>query len=323
MNKFGDPQVDYFKIFGGTSPNPVHLIDTSRTTLKYLEGLEKGLSYFFRLRAVGKDGVESDYSNEEEIYIRDTEPGSNLIINEGFEQGLDYWSFQLDSAVSASVQTGAGLCHFNIQDGGGLYRDVQIRQDFIPLYQGRNYLFEFDARADKSRIIEVILGEGKSPWRDYSQLDYIAVSTDWEHHSYAFKMLESTDLDASLMINAGGEAGDLYIDKLSLKMETSVGTEDSQTPAGFKLYQGYPNPFDKSTRIDWLLPEKCTVKLCVFNAWGQKVKEFSYPDQVPGKYSREIQLNNHISGVYYYTLEAKSLFSAGIYRDTKRLVLLK
>jgi len=325
MNTFGDTQVEYFEIYGGNTPRPTTLIDTSHTTLKYLNGLPEGEPYYFRIRAVEKNGTKSEYSNEAEVFIRDTEPGSNLIVNGDFSQNLDYWSFEVDSSASALVQTGDSICHIEIQEGGDDPLDVQIIQTNIPLYQGQSYLLEFDAMGGESRIMEVLIGAGESPWTDYSQLNYTPLVTFWEHHQYAFEMKDPTDLNARLLLNVGNYEGDLYVDNVSLKMEQHPSKVLSPAPArtDFLLHPNHPNPFLRSTHIDCDLPEECSVVLTIYNALGQKVKEFIHQDQGPGRYSKEIRFNDYSTGVYYYTLEAIPVRSARSYRDTKRMVLLK
>jgi len=63
FNKFGDTNVAYYRIYGGTTPQPTNLLATSSTTQKRLTNLENGRLYYFRVTAVNKGGVESDYSN--------------------------------------------------------------------------------------------------------------------------------------------------------------------------------------------------------------------------------------------------------------------
>lgn len=54
FNKFGDTNVAYYRIYGGTTPQPTNLLATSSTTLKRLTNLENGRLYYFRVTAVDK-----------------------------------------------------------------------------------------------------------------------------------------------------------------------------------------------------------------------------------------------------------------------------
>jgi len=321
FNKFDDNNVDYYNIYGGTSPHPISLIDISRSTLKSLTDLQNGIHYYFRVTAVDKNGLESGYSNEEDVIIRDMEPGTNLIINGDFTYALDAWIWKVDSSASAEIQAGDSVCNFEIEDGGSNFIDVQLRQNNIPLILGQNYLLEFDAWADENRIVEVMLGEDHPPYTDYSRLGYTALNTGSKRFTYSFEMNESTDLNARMLISAGGSAENIYMDNISLKIDAPSMTENRfKTDSKFLLYPNYPNPFSSSTIIEYDIPETSFVKLTIYNSLGQKLADYINAKQIAGSYSREIQLGNYGSGVYFYSLEAKALHSAKCYHKTNRMI---
>jgi len=324
MNKFGDNQVDHYKIYGGTSPHPTSVIDTSRTPLKHLAGLEKGVHYYFRVTAIDKNGSESGYSNEEDIVIRDTEPGSNLLINGDFSYGLDSWVWEVDSTASAEVQADDSVCSFVIQKGGEHLRDVQLWQNDILLIMGQSYVFEFDAWAEKTRIVEIGVGEDQSPFTDYSRLGYTALHSEPNRYRYTFEMKEATDLNSRVLIYAGTSAEDIHMDNISLKLEVPSKTDDKPQAAGrFLLYPNYPNPFSSVTWIEYDLPERSFVKLTIYNSTGQKVKDYINAEQTSGRHSREIRLRDYSSGVYFYSLKAIAVHTANLYQKTNRMILLK
>jgi len=324
FNKFGDSKVDHYRIYGGTSPHPASLMDTSRTTLKKLADLPGGQRYYFRVTAVDIQGVESAYSNEEDVILRNTEPGSNLIINGDFSQSLDAWEIEVDSATSAEVQVVDSICHFQIRNGGNRRAQVQLKQEDIPLFHGETYLFEFDAWAREARILEMIIGEADLPYRDYSLLGFTALDRERKHYAFTFEMKEAPDNNACLRINAGGSMEDLYLDNISLKMEQATNVGDlSRTDKEFKLYPNYPNPFHAETRIRYFLPEPGSVKLSLYNTMGQKVEEFILAEQVAGHHSWEIQMLQNKPGIYFYSLEAKAKYSSGYYCKTNRMILIR
>ena len=324
MNKFGDDDVAYYNIYGGTTPNPLSLIDTSRTSLKRLANLENGRHYYFRVTAVDQYGTESGFSNEENLIIRDLAPGSNLIINGNFTYGLDSWIWEVDSLASAEVQVSDSVCSFYIPQGGSNVTDVQLRQNNIPLIQGQNYILEFDAWSDETRIVEVMVGKDISPFTNYSRNGYTAVSTDSEQYTYSFKMEQATDLNARLAINAGTSTENLYLDNISLRMDVQSGHSDPYAAVGeFTLYPNYPNPFSSSTTIAYSLPQASHVKLSIYNMLGQLMEAYIFDDQTAGMQSREIQLGHLSSGVYYYSLDVKALHSAKRYKETNRMILIK
>jgi hypothetical protein len=145
-------------------------------------------------------------------------PGKNLIINGDFSNDLYAWNWEVDHQASAEVQLIDRVCNFVIQNGGQDYKDIQLKQDSILLIHGQNYLFEFDARADEPRVVEIKIVEGDSPFTNYSRIDKVALTSTLKRFTYIFEMKESTDNNARVVINAGGSDINIFIDNLSLKM---------------------------------------------------------------------------------------------------------
>jgi hypothetical protein len=62
-----------YRIYGGTSTNPVTKIDSSTTsisdTFKILTGLTRGRVYYFRVTAVNLDGAESAFSIQKQVTV--------------------------------------------------------------------------------------------------------------------------------------------------------------------------------------------------------------------------------------------------------------
>ncbi len=88
-------------------------------------------------------------------------------------------------------------------------------------------------------------------------------------------------------------------------------------PNSFSLEQNYPNPFNPSTTIRYSIAKSEHVKLIVYDVLGRKVATLVDEIQNPGIYNVTFNASNLSSGVYFYRIEA------GMYSDTKRMVLLK
>ena len=318
FNKFGDDNVDYYNIYGGPAPNPTSLIDTSRNTLKQLVGLQNGLHYYFRVKAVDKSGLESDFSNEEDIYVNITQPGTNLIINGDFANALYAWEWQANSPASAEVQVVDNACNIVIQNGGQNFNDIQLKQDSILLIQGQNYILEFDARAENTRAMELKLTGDDSPFTDYSRFGYTALTSTAKHFSCYFKMEGPTDNNSRLEINAGTSDINMYIDNLSLKIDVPskfelISEEDSK----FLLFPNYPNPFSQSTTIDYTIPKQCFVTLTIYDGSGRVVDILVNKMQPPGNYKTIFDASQLDNGVYYYQIVA------GNFMQTQKMLLLR
>jgi hypothetical protein len=95
------------------------------------------------------------------------------------------------------------------------------------------------------------------------------------------------------------------------------------TPAlPLTLYQNSPNPFNPSTTIGYYIPEKCLVKLDVFDVVGARVARLVSSEEASGYHSVEwkgtgVNGDRVASGVYFYRL------TAGKKTVSRKMVLLQ
>jgi hypothetical protein len=69
-----------------------------------------------------------------------------------------------------------------------------------------------------------------------------------------------------------------------------------------RLYPNYPNPFNASTTVIYVLAERATVQLNVYNILGRRVREVFTEIQRPGRYQIQLNAEDHASGVYLLEL---------------------
>jgi hypothetical protein len=218
FNQFGDPNVAYYRIYGGTSPQPTTLLATSTTTLKRLTNLENGRRYYFRITAVNQEGLESEYSNEESIVVNIFGPGQNMIQNGDFSQWTASWVWSCGGTASAQWMIENGVSHFKITAGGSASTDIQLRQAGIRLMRGTDYIFEFDAWAQAPRIIEAKVEKNGSPWTNYGKIGFSYVTPQKKRFRYPFTMQDPSESDARVVLNLGTSPYDVYVDNLSLSV---------------------------------------------------------------------------------------------------------
>ena len=95
-------------------------------------------------------------------------------------------------------------------------------------------------------------------------------------------------------------------------------------PTDFKLDQNYPNPFNPSTTISYSLPFESVVKIIVYNALGQTVREvINDQQQTAGKKFIPFTGSGLSSGIYFYSITAKSIDGTREFHDVKKMVVLK
>ncbi len=106
--------------------------------------------------------------------------------------------------------------------------------------------------------------------------------------------------------------------------------EQTQTglPKEYELLGNYPNPFNPSTTISYLLPYISQVELKIYDIMGREIKSFNIASQTPGRQTLTWDGTNRngvpvSSGVYLYRITMKSLENYETFVKTSKLMLLK
>ena len=103
-------------------------------------------------------------------------------------------------------------------------------------------------------------------------------------------------------------------------------TNSSEQPVVYDLKQNFPNPFNPSTTIRFLVPEDAIVSLKVYNIAGVEVASLvNGSNYLPGFY--DINFNTSIynlpSGAYFYKLTASPVSGGNIFTQVKKMILIK
>ena len=106
--------------------------------------------------------------------------------------------------------------------------------------------------------------------------------------------------------------------KLGSRVATGVEKIDIAVPASFRLEQNFPNPFNPSTTIRFIVEKTSRVTLKVYNLIGQEVSTLVNDLKPAGTYEASFDAGSLASGVYMYRLTSDAGFSA-----TRKLILLK
>ncbi len=96
-----------------------------------------------------------------------------------------------------------------------------------------------------------------------------------------------------------------------------TGVEPVNTPADFKLYNNYPNPFNPVTTFRFDIPANSEVVLQVYDVNGKMVEELVNRKMNAGSYHVDWNAAESSSGIYFCT------FKAGSYTATQKIVLIK
>jgi hypothetical protein len=324
FNKFGDSNVDYYNIYGGTTPSSTDILDTSKLTMKKLSNLQNHCEYYFRVKAIDEYGNESDYSNEENVFVNFIDPGQNIIINGDFAAGKDPWKLEVTGSASAIWNIEDGVSHFNVINGGNEIDEIQLSQNGLGLIQGNDYIFEFDARADEPRIIEIKVEQDSSTAINYSKIGFSALTPVMTHFEYPFKMEDQTDFNARVVINTGNSNVDVYIDNISLKeVQSEIDETMPGVPSQYRLIGNSPNPFSVLTKISFFIPQISHVNIKIYNVCGEFVQELIDEKMENGEHTLDFNAAHISAGIYFCQFEARSTINSKRYRATQKMLLIK
>jgi hypothetical protein len=325
FNKFGDKNVDKYFIYGGLTPNPVTLLDSTISTSIDMTNLINNYRYYFRVTARNIDGTGSPFSNEENVLVRFTVPGQNMILNGDFSNGSSNWTFNARNGAQAQGSVVNGEYCVTVTNSGTAYSDIQLIQESFPMIQGRTYVFEFDARAASNRILEPRVAQNGGSFIVYSRTGPIVVTPQTQHYRYQFQMTDPTDYVARVVMNCGTSNSTCYIDNVSVKesVPSTIGDKGPDIPKDFVLYANYPNPFNPSTVIRYALPEPGQVTLEVFDLVGQRVANVVDVQQDAGSHQMKFNGANLASGVYLYRVEFKPRDGSTSQVSINKMILLK
>ena len=83
---------------------------------------------------------------------------------------------------------------------------------------------------------------------------------------------------------------------------------DVRTLDEFVLEQNFPNPFNPTTTIGYVLKEKSNANLILLNAIGEEITVLVNEEQEKGFHKVDFNAANLPSGVYFYRLKLEILY---------------
>ncbi|MBN1781388.1 aryl-sulfate sulfotransferase [bacterium] len=328
FNKFGDPDVASYRVYGRKTSGPLQLMaETSQPYYIFDENdIDNNSIYYFRVKAVNSQGTASPYSNEEMVRINMTPAGTNMLTNGDFSSGLADWTFEVRGSAAADAEVEQGELHFDIGQPGDYIYEIQLRQEGFELRQGETYQFEFDAHADQARTIEAKVGQASGSYINYSKIGLSYVRTRTDHFTYTFVMEDPTDYYGRAVFNMGTNESDVFIDNISLiRLDTSDTPRNPVpgVPETFSLSPVYPNPFNPDTQVRFTIPEESDVVLDVVDLLGRTVVTLHREQLNAGHYSRPVRCRNLESGLYFIRMRAVAAGSGKTIQKVRKMSLIR
>ena len=89
------------------------------------------------------------------------------------------------------------------------------------------------------------------------------------------------------------------------------------------MEQNYPNPFNPQTTIQYKIPEKSVITINVYNVLGELIEELIDQPHEAGVHELEFDASNLGSGVYFYSMNARTFDGSRSSFDVKKMMLIK
>ncbi|MFY0698480.1 MAG: phosphodiester glycosidase family protein [Balneola sp.] len=130
-----------------------------------------------------------------------------------------------------------------------------------------------------------------------------------------------------VIISNFGVATDRYVVAdairfVGIENNTGVYSEDEySTPANFRILPAYPNPFNPSTTINYVLSVSSTITVEVFDIVGRKVTTLFSGKKNNGTHTISWNASSQSSGVYLIKVKAEN--SSGSFTDIQKVTLIK
>ena len=157
--------------------------------------------------------------------------------------------------------------------------------------------------------------------------DIIGIGVNWGNahtknsNSYVID-IENSDLlnnhrkNFEMIYNSlSGESSEILEIKMLLN---SIFSFNDQLPLSFSLEQNFPNPFNPSTNIRFVLPEKQEVSLKITNMLGQVVSEpLEKKPYDAGIHNIKFNASDLPNGIYIYSINSEK------YNQSRKMIILK
>ncbi len=109
-----------------------------------------------------------------------------------------------------------------------------------------------------------------------------------------------------------------YDDVFFLDWDVLVSVDDPENmPDKFTVLGNYPNPFNASTSLRYILHEASKLEITIYDIRGRKIKTLLSERQDAGYHQAAWKAENKPTGIYFYKIQS------GDYLETKKMVLLK
>jgi hypothetical protein len=214
-------------------------------------------------------------------------------------------------------------------DGGQSWSDpIRVNQDdqnngkiqFFPTVHvdrfGAVDILYYDDRntsSDSSGVFMARSLDGGDGWKEYEVSDhnYKPVPIGGLGQGYMGDNIDLTSTSTTIWpVWMDNSTGVYQVWTVPVEFTELDGLTDTE-PAGLDLTQNSPNPFKRSTRIRYRMPDAGYRIITIYDLYGRVVKVMNGEYQKPGNYEVEVDLAGIRAGVYYYSISVNGMVRTG------------
>jgi len=269
---------------------------------------------------VDMGGHTGTYSLDEFVLTTEELRAMNLVQNGDFFDGKDAWELTSLSNATAEVQVEDGFVSIDIVSGGTNPWDLHFGQSGLAVENGTEYQVSFDASADAERQITPLVGMNAEPWTVYSNQDPLTLDTVLRNYSFTFFMGETTDPDARLGFDIGGDATGIGLDNIRLqKKETSgnLSNHPFSEHVPVSAVRHHPHPASGETHFLFQLKDPARVWITIYSLSGKELENIGGALMQPGQHTLIWDAGHLPGGIYLYRLRAGTL------SEMKKLIIVR
>lgn len=184
------------------------------------------------LRVRWNDFLAQRYAGHQalvEAWTVSTPPGSELLRNGDFSQGLADWNLEQHEGAGATIQVvpqgPAGKPAVRLQTtalGSDIWH-LQLNQGGLEVSPGVVYTLAFWARADRSTEVNVVIEQAHEPWRNLGFDRRLELSPEWRRFEFAFMLAEGDDNARLNLRGLGDELATYWFADFSLREGGRMG----------------------------------------------------------------------------------------------------
>jgi hypothetical protein len=185
-------------------------------------------------------------------------------------------------------------------------------------FVGIKYNGAIKGAAIKAEKGSIVIG-----WANIGGRDGVKIENGSALVTLEFQLAAKANIDKCAKLTLDNESEITDMNGKDLTANFIAPEIKAEIPEVYHISQNYPNPFNPSTIIKYSMPVKSEVRIRVFNILGSQVKELVNGVIESGYHEAVFNGSDLASGVYLYSIEARSLESGKMFRQVKKMVLMK